>query len=81
MIRLVQIVHLSSTYIALALTCLQTGRNEIPHEPRHLGVPSSAIKMFSEPMVRLTQTMHQYCIKISIIYERIETSLYFGLIT
>jgi hypothetical protein len=27
-------------------------RSEIPHHPRYLGVPSSASKMMSEPMVR-----------------------------
>ena len=39
-------------------------RSEIPLDPRHLGVPSGASKMISEPMVRSTQTMHLSCIKI-----------------
>ena len=34
------------------------GPNEIPHDPRHLGVPSGASKTISEPMVRLAQTVH-----------------------
>jgi hypothetical protein len=31
-------------------------RNELPLEPRDLGVPSGASKMISEPMVALAQT-------------------------
>ena len=42
-------------------------RNEIPHVPRHLGVPSCASKMISEPMVRSAQTAHLSCVKISTI--------------
>ena len=41
--------------------CLQMERREIPHDPRHLGVPSGASKMISEPMVCFTQTMHLSC--------------------
>jgi hypothetical protein len=33
-------------------------QNEHPLEPRHLGVPSGAFKMISEPTVRLMQTVH-----------------------
>ena len=47
------------------LHCLQTERSEIPHDPRHLGVPSGASKMIYEPMVRSTQTVQLSCIKIS----------------
>ena len=36
-------------------------RNELPLEPRHLVVPSSASKMISESVVRLAQTMHLSC--------------------
>jgi hypothetical protein len=31
---------------------LQTNQNELPFEPRHVGVPSGVSKMISEPMVR-----------------------------
>jgi hypothetical protein len=41
--------------------------NEIPHDPRHLGVPSGASKIISEPIVRSKQTVHLSCIKIGII--------------
>ena len=40
-------------------------QNELPVELRHLGVPSGASKMISEPMVRSTQTVHLSCVKIS----------------
>ena len=46
------------TYLALKRTTSPNGLNEIPHDPRHLGVPSDASKTISEPMVRLAQTMH-----------------------
>ena len=50
-------------------------RSEIPHDPRHLGVPSGASKMIFEPMVRLTQTVHLSYIKISTIPKQAELSL------
>jgi hypothetical protein len=37
------------TYVATTLTCLQTDQNKIPHDPRHLAVPSYAPKMISKP--------------------------------
>ena len=46
------------TYLALTLTPSPNGPNEIPHDPRHLGVPSGASKTISEPMVRSAQTVH-----------------------
>jgi hypothetical protein len=46
---------------------LQMERNNIPHDPRHHGVPSGASKMISEVVVRLGQTVHLSCVKISII--------------
>jgi hypothetical protein len=50
-------------------------RSEIPHDPRHLGVPSGASKMISEPMVRSTHTGHLSCIKIKTISKWTELSL------
>ena len=41
-------------------------RNEIPHDPRHLGVPLRASKMTSDPMVCSVQTVQLSCIKITI---------------
>jgi len=40
------------TYLALTLTPSPNGTNEIPHDPRHQGVPSVASKTIYEPMVR-----------------------------
>jgi hypothetical protein len=37
---------------------LQADRSELPLEPRHIGVPSSASKTISMPMVCLVQTVH-----------------------
>jgi hypothetical protein len=34
-------------------------RNELPFEPRHLGVPFGAFKKISEAMVHLAQTVHR----------------------
>jgi hypothetical protein len=36
-------------------------QNELPLEPRDLGVPSGVSKMVSEPMVRLAETVHLSC--------------------
>jgi hypothetical protein len=47
----------------------------IPHDPRHLGVPSSASKMISEPRVRSTQTEHLSCINISTVSKWTELSV------
>jgi hypothetical protein len=35
-------------------------QNELPHEPRHLGVALGFSKTISEPMVRLAQTVDLY---------------------
>jgi hypothetical protein len=43
---------------------LQTDRNELPLERRHLGVPSSASKTISKPNVCLMQTVHLSCIQM-----------------
>jgi hypothetical protein len=48
----------SSTYLVSRLALSPIGQNEHPFEPHHLGVPSGASKMISEPMVLLAQTMH-----------------------
>jgi hypothetical protein len=56
-------------------------RNEILHDPRHLGVPLGAFKMISEVTVRSVQTVHQSWIKISSISKRTETSFHLTLVT
>jgi hypothetical protein len=36
-------------------------QNEIPHDPRHLGVSLGASKMILEPVVRSAQAVHLSC--------------------
>jgi hypothetical protein len=48
---------------------LQIEQKEIPHDPRHLGVPSGVSKMISEAVVRSWQTVHLSCVNISTIFE------------
>jgi hypothetical protein len=60
---------------------LQMDENEIPHDPRDLGVPSGASKMISEAVVRSAQTVHLSCIKISTIFERTESSIHLSIVT
>jgi hypothetical protein len=48
---------------AVQLSCTDTNTvskqtNEIPHDPRHLRVPSGASKTIDEPMVRSVLTVH-----------------------
>jgi hypothetical protein len=40
-------------------------QNKLLFDPSPLRVPSSVQKMISEPMVHLSQTMHQSCVKIN----------------
>ena len=48
-------------YLASRVALSPMDRNELPLEPHHPVVPSSASKKISEPMVRLAQTMHLSC--------------------
>jgi hypothetical protein len=68
-------------YLASRLAYRQTDQNELPPKPRHLGVPSGASKMISEPMVGLVQTVHLSYIKISTISKRIKMSIHLSLVT
>jgi hypothetical protein len=45
------------TYLASRLILSPIDRNELPLDPYHIGVPSGASKMISEPMVYLAQTV------------------------
>jgi hypothetical protein len=60
---------------------LQMDQNKIPHDPRHLRVPSGASKTTSEAMIHLSQTTHLSCIKISYIFERTRSSFHLSLVT
>jgi hypothetical protein len=61
--------------------CLQTYRNEIPHDLLHLAIPSGASKMIFEPMVRSAQIVHLSCIKICTISIQTEMSIHLSLVT
>jgi hypothetical protein len=50
--------------------------NGIPLDPHNVGVPSIALTMISEPMVRLDQTMHLSCIEVNTISKQTETILH-----
>ena len=69
------------TYLALTLTPSPNGPNEIPDDPCHLGVPTDASKMVSEPMVRSAQTVHRSCVKISTISKWTKMSFQLGFVT
>jgi hypothetical protein len=43
------------------------GRNELPLDPHHVGVPSGVSKMIFKPRVRWTQTVHLSCVEINTI--------------
>ena len=55
--------------------------SEIPHDQRHLGVPSGASKMIFEPMIRSTQTVHLSCDNINNISKQTEMSFHLSRIT
>jgi hypothetical protein len=56
-------------------------QNELSFEPRHLGVPSYASKMVSEPVVCLAETVHLSCIETNTISKRTETRFYMTHVT
>jgi hypothetical protein len=60
---------------------VQMDRNEIPRDARHQGVQSTASKTIFEPMVRLAQTVHLFCIKICTISKETKMSFHLSLIT
>jgi hypothetical protein len=52
---------------------LQMDRTELPLKPRHQGVPSSASKMISIPMVCSVQNVHLSCFDTNTISKRSKT--------
>jgi hypothetical protein len=60
---------------------LQTNRNELPFEPRHLGPPSIVSKTISEAMVYLAQIVQLSCIETNTISKRTETRFYMTHVT
>jgi hypothetical protein len=51
-------------------------RSKLPLEPHHLGVPSSASKMISMPMLCLVQTVHLFCTNINTVSKRTKTKFH-----
>jgi hypothetical protein len=56
-------------------------RNELPFEPRHLGVPFGASKTISEAMVHLVQTVHLSCTETNTVSKRTEMRFHLSLVT
>ena len=69
------------TYLASTLALSPNGPNELPLEPHHLVLPSSASKTISEPMVRLAQTMHLSCTDTNTVSKRKEVRLHMTHVT
>jgi hypothetical protein len=57
------------------------GQNEIPHDPRHLGVPLGASQTILEAMVGSAQTVHLSGVKISTISKLTKMSFHLSLVT
>jgi hypothetical protein len=72
---------MSSANHASILHMTQIEIREIPHDPRHTGVPQGVSKTISKLMVRSMQTMQLSCVKISTMSKRIETRFHLSLIT
>jgi hypothetical protein len=60
---------------------LQMDRNEHPLEPHHIGVPSGAFKIISEPTVRLAQTVHLSCTDTNTVFKRAELRFHMPYVT
>jgi hypothetical protein len=60
---------------------LQTDRNEIPHDPRNLGVPFGVCKIFSELVVHLAQTVHLSCTDTNTVSKQTETRFHMNHVT
>jgi hypothetical protein len=60
---------------------LQKDRNEILHNPRHLGVPSGVSKSVSEAMVHLVETVDLSCSDTNTVSKQTETSFHLSLVT
>ena len=69
------------TNLTSTLTPSPNGPNEIPHDPRHLGVLSGASKTISELVVPSAQTVHRSCVKISTISKWTKTSFQLNFVT
>jgi hypothetical protein len=69
------------TYLSSRLALSPNKPKRASTESRHLDVPSGASKMFSKPMVHMTQTMHLSYVKISTINKQTESTFHLSLVT
>jgi len=77
MVRLVPTMHLSCT----DTNYLQMDRNELPLEPRHVGVPLRVSKTISEPVARLAQIVHLPCTDTNTVSKRTKTRFHMTHVT
>jgi len=77
-VRLAQTMHLSCVEVNTISKRMETS---FPLHPCHLGVPSGASKLISEPMVRLAQILHLSCIESNTFSKLNETSLHLTHVT
>jgi hypothetical protein len=80
-LRLCYVSRKLCTYLAQTLILSLNEPNEIPNDPRHLGVASGASKMISEPMIHSVQTLHVSCVKVSTISKWTKMSFHLSLTT
>jgi hypothetical protein len=78
MVCLAQTVPLPCVKIS---TITQANQNELPLQPRHLGLPSGASKRIYESLVYLGQTVHLSCIDTNTVSKRNETRFHMTHIT
>jgi hypothetical protein len=69
------------TNLATRVALLQMDQTELPHEPRHLGVPSSVSKTISMPMVCLVQTVHLSCTDTNTVHKCPKTRFHMAHVT
>jgi hypothetical protein len=80
-LRLWYVRNKTCTFLASRLALSLNGSNRGSTSANHLGVPSGAPKMISQPMVHSVQTVHLSCVKISTISKRTESSIHLTLVT
>jgi hypothetical protein len=56
-------------------------RNELPLEPRNIGVPSGASENFFEPMVGLAKTVQLSCSNTNTVSECTDTRIHMSHVT
>jgi hypothetical protein len=56
-------------------------QNNLPLDPRHVGVSSGMSKMISKPTVHSVQTVHVSCVKINTMSKQTKTSFHLSHIT